>query len=91
MALAGLALTGVLPTHGGEPALRRIGKSRLHSQEGRSHRASWRVVAEFGRGDLSLPPPFGEPPSPLTCASRAKVLYNLQQKTQAIVQGLEGN
>lgn len=84
MALAGLALTGVLPTHGGEPALRRIGKSRLHSQEGRSHGASWRVVAEFGRGDLSLPPPFGETPPPLPVLQEQRFCTTFSRKRRLL-------
>lgn len=90
MALAGLASTGVLPADGGEPALRKIGKSCIiHSQEGRSLRASWRVGEEFGRGELSTPPL--EPPPPLPVLQVRRVCTTYRQKTQAIVLGQEGN
>lgn len=88
MALAGWPQLEFCQPMGGEPALR-IGKSCIHSQEGRSLRASWRVGEEFGRGELSTPPPLGAP-SPFTCASSAKGLYNLQAENAGYCRGTGG-
>lgn len=65
-------------------------KSCIHSQEGRSLRASWRVGAEFGKGQLS--PPYEQSPlPPLPVLQVRRVCTTYGQKTQAIVVGQEGN